>query len=80
MKLPGEFWSIENMTKHVDEIYSEMDMTVVDVKMIDDCHKMICMVDPAGRGWYETKVLRSGNWVSQEEAIFGKRNGKRRPV
>lgn len=78
MKQPAEFWSIENMHTHAEKIYSQADMVTIREEQVDDTHKMIYMVDPDGRGWYETKVLASGRWVTQEEAIFGRRIGKRR--
>ena len=78
MKQPEDFWSIENMKAHVERPYHPADMITIREVQTDDTHKLIYMVDPEGRGWYETRILVAGRWVSQEEAIFGKRNGKRR--
>lgn len=78
MKQPAEFRSIENIQANAEKIYSQADMVTVREEQVDDTHKMIYMVDPDGRGWYETKVLASGRWVTMEEAIFGRRIGKRR--
>lgn len=80
MKQPEQFWSIENMSEHVERPYSMMDMIKIREVQTDDTHKLIYMMDPEGRGWYEAKILVAGRWVPQEEAIFGKRNGKRRSV
>lgn len=81
MKTPEEFWSIENMEKHVDRPYGRLDMTVVGERIfgLNMDHKIIYLMDPKGRGWYETRILSAGAWVTPEEKIFGRKQ-KRRPA
>lgn len=80
MKMPNEFWSIENMAANTEKQYPIDDMTIVGEKIYgpEKDHKHVLMVDPAGMGWYETRILRGGKWVSPEVAIFGQQIKRKR--
>lgn len=79
-KLPEEYRSIENMEANTEKVYMPHEMKVVGEKRFGQGleRKFVFMVDPAGLGWYETMVLVNGKWVTQEEAVFGKRIKRKR--
>ena len=80
MKAPTEFWSIENMEKHVEKVYGRFEMIPVGEKLYgpDLDHKTVYLMDPEGRGWYETRVLIGGRWATQEEAAIGRQKKRKR--
>lgn len=68
-----EYRSIENMAAFTEHQYAADDMTIVGERIFGQGkdHKHILMVDPDGLGWYETRILRGGEWMTPEIAIFG---------
>ena len=69
MSIEGDFWSLENAAghgAHIDEL------TKVGEKDIGN-RRYIFYRDQEDRGWYRVIVKKDGNWMSEYESIFGKK-------
>lgn len=78
-KRPEECWSLEAMDKeeyasekdHLEKIGEEIFGT-------DPERKFVFWRDSKGRHWYTTMIHQELGWMRQDQAIFGRRMGKKK--
>lgn len=67
-----EFWSLESRPK--DYKYDKCHMKPAgQLPGRDKNRRYLLFIAPDGLGWYETQYRSGSGWITQEEAVFGRR-------
>lgn len=76
-----DFYTIESMGNNGETIYSTDEMQYVGERIIPATaqsrkSKHVFYIDPDEKGWFEIFQYKYGRWMTDEEAIFGRKISK----